>query len=106
MPLPNVTNGIVPRCTAKSKRSGQRCLNGCVAHSKVCRMHGHRKPESVLRGSEHPAYLHGAATNEAREANRQNSLELHRLLALGKNAGIFSPEVALRGRKPNNTGYV
>lgn len=106
MPLPNVRNGIVPRCTAKSKRSGQRCLNGCVSHSKVCRMHGYKKPESVLRGSEHPAYLHGAATNEAREANRQNSLELHRLLVFGKNAGIFSPEEALRGRKPKNTGYV
>ena len=64
-------------------------------------MHGHRKPESVLRGSEHPAYLHGAATNEARETNRQNSLELHRLLALGKSAGIFTSEVALRGRKPS-----
>jgi hypothetical protein len=64
-------------------------------------MHGYKKPESVLRGSEHPAYLHGAATNEARETNRQNSLELHRLLALGKSAGIFSPEVALRGRKPS-----
>ena len=63
-------------------------------------MHGYKKPESVLRGSMHPAYLHGAATNEAREANRQNSLELHRLLALGKGAGIFTPEVALRGRKP------
>ena len=101
MPLPNVTNGIVPRCAAKSKRSGQRCLNGCVAHSKVCRMHGHRKPESVLRGSMHPAYLHGAATNEAREANRQNSLELHRLASLGNEIGLFDGKVALRGRPPN-----
>ena len=72
-----------------------------MAYSKVCRMHGYKKPESVLRGSEHPAYLHGAATNETRETNRQNAFELHRLLALGKGAGIFSPEVALRGRKPS-----
>jgi len=100
MPIPNVEEGIARRCAARSKRSGLRCWNLCAYGLSVCRMHGARKPETVLRGSAHPAFRHGKATSEIREANRQTSLKLHNLLAAGKTVGLFSQEVALRGRKP------
>jgi hypothetical protein len=51
-----------PRCTAKSKRSGQPCRSPAVRGSKVCRMHGAQggAPEGKRNGN----YRHGARTKE------------------------------------------
>jgi hypothetical protein len=51
-----------PRCTAKSKRTGQRCRAPAVKGWKVCRMHGARggAPEGEKNGN----YKHGARTKE------------------------------------------
>jgi hypothetical protein len=52
-----------PRCTARSKRSGQRCRAPAVEGWRVCRMHGARggAPEGERNGN----YRHGARTKEA-----------------------------------------
>ena len=51
-----------PRCTARSKRSGQCCRAPAVKGWKVCRMHGARggAPEGERNGN----YRHGARTKE------------------------------------------
>jgi hypothetical protein len=51
-----------PRCTAKSKRTGQRCRAPAVKGWNVCRMHGARggAPEGEQNGN----YKHGARTKE------------------------------------------
>jgi hypothetical protein len=53
-----------PRCTARSKRSGQRCRSPAVRGWSVCRMHGARggAPEGERNGN----YRHGARTKESK----------------------------------------
>jgi hypothetical protein len=57
-----------PRCTARSKRSGQRCRAPAVRGWRVCRMHGARggAPEGERNGN----YRHGARTKEAIELRK------------------------------------
>jgi hypothetical protein len=52
MPLP----GDAPRCTAKSKRSGERCQNVAVNGSDKCRMHG---GIVKTRGAQNGNFRHG-----------------------------------------------
>lgn len=52
-----------PRCTATSKRSGQRCRAPAVKGWTVCRMHGARG--GAPRGPSHGNYQHGARSREA-----------------------------------------
>jgi hypothetical protein len=51
-----------PRCTARSKRTGQPCRAPAVKDWKVCRMHGAcgGAPEGKRNGN----YRHGARTKE------------------------------------------
>ena len=53
-----------PRCTARSKRSGQRCRAPAVRGWKVCRFHGARggAPEGEANG----AWKHGAYSKAAK----------------------------------------
>ena len=51
-----------PRCTAKSKRSGQPCGNAAVRGWTVCRMHGARGGHGS--GKANPAYEHGMRSRE------------------------------------------
>jgi len=55
----------VPRCTAKSKRTGRRCRAPAVRGWKVCRMLGARggAPEGKRNGN----YRHGARSKETIE---------------------------------------
>ena len=46
-----------PRCTAKSKRSGQACRNPAVRGWNVCRMHGAGGGQPA--GEAHPLWKHG-----------------------------------------------
>jgi hypothetical protein len=100
MPLPHITTGRVPRCRARSKRSGSRCLNMCAYQSPVCRMHGARRPESVSKGPQHPNYAHGNETLEKRAERSRKSAELHQLVDLGNAVGLFDGTARLRGRPP------
>ncbi len=49
------------RCTAKSKRSGNRCRNNAVTGRNVCRMHGGKSPigpaSATYRDGRHSRYL-------------------------------------------------
>lgn len=51
-----------PRCTAKSKRSGQRCKGPAVRGWTVCRFHGAGGGSGP--GKAHPAYKHGMRGQE------------------------------------------
>lgn len=66
-----------PRCTAKSKRTGEPCKNPAVKGWSVCRMHGARGGSKP--GQDCPAYKHGGRTKDA-VALRQLANELTRSL--------------------------
>ena len=58
-----------PRCTARSKRSGQPCKNPAVRGWSVCRMHGARGGHGP--GKANPAYKHGMQTREWTELRKE-----------------------------------
>jgi hypothetical protein len=101
VPLP----GLKRQCTARSKRSGVRCLNPCIISwgekpFAVCRMHGPRRC-AYPTGAASPNYRHGRATKVARETDLQISLLLRDLEELSYVIGLV-PEGTprWRGRKP------
>lgn len=63
-------------------------------------VHGARRPESILRGENHPQYRHGGETKEAKDNRREASKRLHDLVDIGNAIGMFQPFAKLRGRKP------
>ena len=95
MPL----NLFAPRCTAKAKRSGVRCLNPAAFSMRVCRVHGARRSSTVRRGTDHPAYKTG---NETLTAKRERSARLAELrdieAALSALGALDGPRWP--GRKP------
>jgi hypothetical protein len=66
---------------------------------KVCRYHGARKPETILRGANHPQYRHGQETLDAKAGRSQRLGELRELEALSFALGMASGH-KWRGRKP------
>ncbi len=103
MPLPNVRLGVVPRCRAKSKRSGERCWNLCAHGSAtVCRMHGARPRETILCEEKHPNFKHGQATKKKRAEDAATATKLLLLRDLGKQLGMFGDQpTGWPGRRPN-----
>lgn len=102
MPLP----GLKRQCTARSKRSGRRCLNPCVVSwgekpFSVCRMHGPRR-SAYPTGPAAPNYRHGEETREAKAERSRMLAELRDLEALSFAYGLV-PEGTprWRGRKPH-----
>ena len=57
-----------PRCTAKSKRTGERCKGPAVRGWTVCRFHG--AGGGSPRGEAHPAYKHGMRSHVWVETRR------------------------------------
>jgi hypothetical protein len=53
-----------PRCTAKSKRTGQRCKAPAVRGWKVCRFHGARG--GAPKGKANGAWRHGRYSEKAK----------------------------------------
>ena len=98
MPLPNLTPEL--QCKAICRRNGKRCQNFKAWGQPVCRYHGARPPESILRGANHPQYRHGKETKEARAERHATSKRLHQLIDLGNAIGMFRPGTKLRGRRP------
>lgn len=98
MPLPNLTPEL--QCKAMCRRNGKRCQNFKAWGQTVCRYHGARPPESILRGANHPQYRHGKETKEARAERHAASKRLHELVDLGNAIGMFLPKAKLRGRRP------
>ena len=65
----------------------------------VCRHHGARKPETIMRGTSHPQYRHGQETVEAKAERSQRLGELREFEALSFALGLaVGPK--WRGRKP------
>lgn len=91
-------------CQATSKRTGQQCQAPAMRGKNVCRTHGGRStgprtPEGLSKCAE-TKILHGRETRASRIERGRISAELHRLVALGNEIGLFDTKVALRGRKP------
>src|SRR5215831_18038587 len=78
-----------PRCTARSKRSGERCRAPAVRGWRVCRMHG--ACGGAPKGERNGNYRHGARTKEATEL-------IKLIRKLGMSPAISWP--ACSGRRP------
>ena len=99
MPLPNILSGKTARCKAKCKARGDQCLNPAAYGMMVCRYHGARKPETIMRGANHPQHRHGLETIGAKAERSQRLAELRDLEALSFALGLaVGPK--WRGRKP------
>jgi hypothetical protein len=98
MPLPNVLTGHTPQCRARSKRSLSRCKNPAAFGMPVCRFHGARRPETVLRGPSHPLYRHGQETLEAKRGRVEAMTRIRVLTDLGVLGGFLKRRML--GRRP------
>ncbi len=101
MPLPSVRSGAALQCRAKAKGTGLQCFNPAATKwsSPVCRVHGARKPETIKRGKDHPAYRHGDQTLEAKALRSARLAELRDLEASMVLLGVLEG-ARWRGRKP------
>ena len=99
MPLPTIARKQAKQCTAKSKRSQKRCLNLAAYGQSVCRFHGARNRSSIKRGEQHPNYLHGKETMEAKADRSKKLSELRDLEKIMFDGG-FCIGGRTRGRKP------
>lgn len=59
---------LAPRCTARSKRTGEPCRSPAVRGFKVCRMHGARG--GAPKGQQNGRWRHGEFSCDAIEARR------------------------------------
>lgn len=100
MPLPTVNE--TNRCTARTKsRNLERCLNPRAYRCKTCRVHGARKPSTILKGTQHPAYKDGSQTLEAKAEYSAAASRLRTLEQMMVDAGMVSAGFnRTRGRKP------
>lgn len=87
MPLPAMKSAR--QCTARSKRSGERCKNPAAFGCKTCRMHGARRPKSIKRGEDHPLYVDGQGTKEARLDSKKTSEQLKQVKTVLKKLGLL-----------------
>lgn len=64
------------QCTARSKRSGKKCLKWALRGRNTCHMHGGKaKGPLTKKGKERArkaAFLHGACTKEARQFHKDS----------------------------------
>ena len=102
MPLPSVLNGA-PQCQAKSKRSGNRCLNPAAYGCRTCRFHGAHRPQEVASGESHWNFKHGKATKKKRAEDAASATKLLLLRDLGNRLGMFGNQpTGWAGRRPRS----
>lgn len=68
-------------------------------------MHGARRKETILRGKDHPAYIDGTKTRQAKARYRQASARLRDLEQIMVDTGMVGAEFKRtvgRKPKPNN----
>ena len=114
MPLPGIGD-TVKQCTARAKHSGVRCRNpavvswgcskshrrGLASSGGVCRMHGARRPETIMRGANHPQYRHGGETQKAKAERHEMAVFFNETENLMARLGMLAPgSTRTRGRKP------
>jgi hypothetical protein len=67
----------------------------------VCKVHGARKKETILRGKDHPRYKHGKATQKARAEYSEAASRLRELEQMMVDTGIVGADFKrMVGRKP------
>ncbi len=99
MPLPCLNDAM--RCTATCKARQARCLCLKAYGQPVCRFHGARKPATILRGKDHPAYKDGSQTIEARAKYSASASRLRTLEQLMVDHDMVGAEFKRTvGRKP------
>lgn len=59
---------LAPRCTARSKRTGERCKAPAVNNCQVCRFHGAGGGHKA--GPSHPSWKHGMRSQGAANMRR------------------------------------
>ena len=101
-PLPSVRLYGAKQCKARSKRSMDRCKNPAAFGMQVCRFHGARRSETVLRGQAHRNYKHGNRTKETQRRHTELSIRLRELEDLMHEFGMTTAP-RTRGRKPGPT---
>lgn len=101
MPLPSQKYGA-KQCSAKSKRSGIRCLNNAVSTSNVCRMHGYVPKDKIKRGEAHGMYKYGSRTLDAQRLSSEQSALLSQYEDALHLLGMTTAK-RIRGRKAS--GY-
>ena len=97
-PLPSVRLFGAKQCKARSKRSLARCKNPAAFGMPVCRFHGARRSEAVLRGQAHPNFKHGDRTKEPMRRHSEFSIRLRELEDLMHQFGMTTAP-RTRGRK-------
>ena len=100
MPLPSVLIHGAKQCHAKSKRSGVQCLNPAALGMPVCRFHGARRPETILRGEAHRQYRHGEDTLLMRQAHKESMARIRAVVDFALGHGILKRRIA--GRRPGS----
>lgn len=100
-PLPSVRLFGAKQCKARSKRSLARCKNPAAFGLPVCRFHGARGSEAVLRGQAHPNFKHSNLTKETQRRHTEFCIRLRELEYLIHQFGM-TIAVRIRGRKPKN----
>jgi hypothetical protein len=101
MPLQSIVSGKTKRCKAKCKARGDQCRNPAAYGMSVCRYHGARKPETIMRGSEHWNYRGAGQTQHERQARHDMAVffyETENLMA--KLEMLAQGSAGTRGRKP------
>ena len=83
----------LPTGLARSKRSLERCKNPAAYGMPVCRFHGARRPDAVLRGPSHPLYRHGQETLEARRNRVEAMTRIRALADLGVAGGLLQRRI-------------
>ena len=83
----------VPRCQAKSKRSGLQCLKAAMQGKRVCRLHGRASTWSkTTAGRQRCAAaktVHGREIRAIRAARDVKLRELREMEQILKNAGLI-----------------
>ena len=95
---------ICIQCSAKSKRSQERCCNPAIKGKTKCRHHGGRStggrtPEGKARQIEANT-IHGRETRAIREERSAKLAELYELEMLGRELGLISGGMV--GRRPKS----
>jgi len=89
MPLPCIRSKNAKQCHARTKATGNQCLNPAAHGMAVCRFHGARKKNTILSGKNHPNFKHGQCTLDARAEYKERMLELADLKRIMKKLGML-----------------
>jgi hypothetical protein len=90
--VPNPLNeNFMPQCTAKSKRTQERCKRFAVADRTVCKHHGGKTP----RGFEHPNFKHGNRSKFLSHLPESLKADFHKTLGDDKDPQSLREQVAI-----------